>query len=218
MHDTSTSFPEAAAIAAARTGHIVRSSPIDLEGVVDAIDHGLLLVDANARVLFANRSACEVLEAGHALACEDGIVTPAVHSQRHAWRRTLARLSAGDSAIVDLSSSIEPMHVTLNAIGEIPGCAPGMHVIAIGMAPSPAAWQCRIAAFARHYRLTRAEVRVLSDLLDDHPPRQIACRLGVSVSTVRTHLRHVLQKTAASSLRRLTAMVFRMPPVLWDEG
>jgi len=217
MHDTSTAFPGAAAIAAARIGHIVRTGPIDLEGVVDAIDHGLLLVDANARVLFANRSACEALETGHALACENGVVTPAVHSHRHAWRRALARLSAGESAIFDLSSSIEPMHVTLNAIGEIPGCAPCMRVIAIGMAPSPAAWQCRIDAFARHYRLTRAEVRVLSDLIDDHAPQQIAVRLGVSVSTVRTHLRHVLQKTAASSLRRLSTMVFRMPPVLWDE-
>lgn len=80
-----------------------------------------------------------------------------------------------------------------------------------GIAPSPAALERRIDAFASHYRLSQAEARVLAHLTDDDGPVQIAGRLGISVSTVRTHLEHMQQKTDASGIRQLATRVLRMP-------
>jgi DNA-binding CsgD family transcriptional regulator len=54
-----------------------------------------------------------------------------------------------------------------------------------------------IVALARIFGLTCAEARVLAHLADDHTPNEIGTALGVSVTTVRTHLQSLFQKTGA---------------------
>jgi DNA-binding CsgD family transcriptional regulator len=56
-----------------------------------------------------------------------------------------------------------------------------------------AAWYERVA---KHFRLTRAEQRVLLRLAEGLAPKQIAEELRVSVATVRTHIQTLLFKTA----------------------
>src|SRR5262249_48191485 len=45
-----------------------------------------------------------------------------------------------------------------------------------------------VSGLERLYRLTAAEARVLALLLDANAPQQIAGALGISITTVRTHL------------------------------
>jgi len=54
-----------------------------------------------------------------------------------------------------------------------------------------------IVALARIFGLTCAESRVLAHLADDCTPTEIGTALGVSVTTVRTHLQSLFQKTGA---------------------
>lgn len=188
--------------------------PTSLVRIVHALDLGLLLVDAEARRLFANQSARRSLASGQSLVLEGDLVMPAARARRAGWKRMLARLQPGEGALFDLLDEAEggpPRHAALSAMGPLTGDESGRAVLAIGIAPSPAAQEGRIDAYASHYRLTRAEARVLAHLTDDHDPGQIACSLGISVSTVRTHLKHILQKTGASSMRQLATRVLRMP-------
>ncbi len=55
-----------------------------------------------------------------------------------------------------------------------------------------------MAAFARHHRLTAAEVRVLALLIQGHDVAAIALQLSVARSTIRTHVRVLLEKTGAT--------------------
>lgn len=66
-----------------------------------------------------------------------------------------------------------------------------------------------IVALARIFGLTCAESRVLAHLVDDRTPSEISAALGVSVTTVRTHLQALFQKTGArrqAELVRLALM------------
>lgn len=66
-----------------------------------------------------------------------------------------------------------------------------------------------IVALARNFGLTCAQARVLAHLAEDRTPSEVGTALGVSVTTVRTHLQPLFQKTGARrppELIRLTLM------------
>jgi len=61
----------------------------------------------------------------------------------------------------------------------------------------------RIEALCRECRLSNAERYVLMLLADGMAVEAVARQLGVQISTLRTHVRHLLDKTQASSLMQL---------------
>ncbi len=56
----------------------------------------------------------------------------------------------------------------------------------------------RVAALTTHHRLTPMEGRVLAQLAQGLGVADIAAASGVTVHTVRTHLKHLFEKTGAS--------------------
>ena len=50
---------------------------------------------------------------------------------------------------------------------------------------------------AQLYRLTSAEKRVLSAVMNSGGVRAVACALGISEATVKTHLQNIFGKTGA---------------------
>lgn len=69
----------------------------------------------------------------------------------------------------------------------------------IPLAPQrPSRWRPKRSAvetIAQSYKLTASELRVLEAVVEIGGVRPIADALGLSPTTVKTHLRHILQKT-----------------------
>ena len=55
------------------------------------------------------------------------------------------------------------------------------------------------SGMAAYFGLTRAECVVVDAMVEMEPPAQIAARLGVSVNTIRTHIRRIYGKLAVRS-------------------
>jgi len=70
-----------------------------------------------------------------------------------------------------------------------------------------------VQGFARGYGLTAAETRVLVALCNGVPPAQAAVELGVAISTIRSQIGSMRQKTGAESIRALVRQVAILPPV-----
>ncbi len=70
-----------------------------------------------------------------------------------------------------------------------------------------------VTLFARERGLTGAEGQVLEQVCKGLRPAQIATRHGVQISTVRTQLRAIRQKTASDSVRELVEKVSVLPPL-----
>jgi len=62
-------------------------------------------------------------------------------------------------------------------------------------ADTPTAIQSWLSALGRHHRLTGAEVRVLGLLAGGQDAAAMASSLGVSVATIRSHIRALFDKT-----------------------
>jgi DNA-binding CsgD family transcriptional regulator len=184
--------------------------------VLDELDYGVVIVDAQAEVSFINRTArAEHTSAGlHNLMLGDrlsagtpletGELLRAVRDAAQLSRRSLVRLGTGMRhciAVVPVGSETS----TLDSLG-------GQALLLFGRRQVCA--PISIAFFARTFGLTPTETQVLEALCQGEPPARIAALNGVAVSTIRTQLTAIRQKTQTGSLRELVRQVSTLPPIV----
>ncbi|MEY4748146.1 MAG: hypothetical protein RIQ60_360 [Pseudomonadota bacterium] len=182
--------------------------------VLDELDYGVVMVDAQGDVSFFNRTArgdhasagLQNLAVGDRLTAATLVETQelqrAIRDAALLARRSLVRLGTGMRhciAVVPLSSevSVDGNGQALLLFGRRQVCAP-----------------ISIAFFARTFGLTPTEGQVLEALCQGEPPARIAARNGVAVSTIRTQLTAIRQKTQTGSLRELVRQVSTLPPIV----
>jgi len=186
-----------------------------LTRMLDEIDYGMLMVNADAHVLYANHAARHELDGQHPLRLlgqslvthrgED--VAPLCEALAAAQRglRRLLTLGEGQQRV---SVSVVPLpgdmagagaagHATLLVLGKRQMCAP-----------------LSVQGFARSMQLTPAETRVLDMLCNGVRPTEVATRQGVALSTVRTQIGSIRAKTGAASIRELVRQVGLLPPLV----
>ena len=184
-----------------------------LAATLDEIDYGMLLLTDEVRVLHVNHAARAELDADHPLqllgrelrARRPQDVLPLADALHAAARRGLRKLmTLGDGAhrvsvsVVPLAlHDAESAPVTLVMLGRRRVCG-----------------ELSVQGFAQSHRLTAAEVRVLAALCRGTPPNQIAVDVGVAISTVRTQIGNIRQKTGAESIRALVHQVAALPPLM----
>jgi DNA-binding CsgD family transcriptional regulator len=169
---------------------------------------GILLVGRAGRLTFANKTAEAWLHSGRGLRLEGGVVTA---SDADAARR-LARLvaSCGDAGIGDAGpggtlAMPHPDGPALN-VTVVPFRPPETgsegHLFgfprpaAILVVSDPAAERDeRKARLRRDYRLTAAEAELALEIAKGDGREAAAARMGISLSTARTHLMRIFDKT-----------------------
>ncbi len=177
----------------------------------DEIDYGIVIVDRLARVLNANHmarclcaerdSAC-LLQADRLAArqCgDDHLLQHAVQSAAGQGRRSLLTLGAGG----------HPQTVAVVPLGQ--GAAPAVLLV---FGKRQVCEALSVDHYARVNGLTHAESMVLAALCDGDKPQEIAERFGVAVSTVRTQIASIRQKTRTDSIRDLVRRIAVLPPIV----
>jgi len=186
-----------------------RSGTPWLGPMLDELDYGMLLLDANARLLHANhaaRSACAgehpLQLQGHRVRTRHREHAPLLNAALEAARRGRRRLLAlGDArhpvpvAVIPLQ--VDGRHATLLMMGRRQICEP-----------------LSLQGFARCHALTPAELRLLEGLCAGLEPHALAQQHGVSLATVRTQIRGIRAKTGARSLRELVRQLSVLPPIV----
>lgn len=185
-----------------------------LERMLDIVDYGMLLVLEDGRVAFANQVARIELDARHPLQ----LAGQALHV-RHAChvaplREALAfALQKGLQRLLTLSEGgAPPVNIAIVPVRG-PGSSRCIGAMVL-LGKREACDDLSAEAFARHHKLTAAEVRVLKQLCTGHRPADIARSQGVTLSTVRTQIVCVREKTGAASIGALVRDVARLPPLV----
>lgn len=211
LHDTLSGLPDDAALAQWMSGRA--AAPAVPHGalllrLLDEIDYGLLLVDGDGRVRLANRQArleCAAPAAPLRLLRDelqprragDGATLRAALAAARAGRRTLLAFDALHIAVVPLDDPEGGPSQTLLVFGKRRVC----EALSVEM-------------FARAHGLTSAESKVLQALCGGAQPAGIARDFGVAVSTVRTQLASLRQKTQSASIGDVVKQVAVLPPLL----
>lgn len=180
--------------------------------VLDGVDYGLWLLDDQGCVRLANRSAMAACRRDGPFALLEGQLLvrdpgyrqrflEAVHDARAGLRRMVRVAERGPRSMAAVvphrGRRADQGPQCLVLLGRRGACEP-----------------LSLELFARTHQLTLAETLVLGGLSEGLSPAQIAQRLSVAVSTVRTQLNAIRAKTGTQSLRALMQQVSGLPPVM----
>ncbi len=187
-----------------------RERPLDalLARALDEVDYGIVLLRADGVVVHLNHQARRRIASGLPLQLVGRRLCPAsatlagrfgdaLHAAAVRGLRRLVDLGGGDAA---------RSHVALVPV------EPGVAALLIGK--STVCEDLSIQHFARTHALTPAETRVLAALGAGVAPADIACEQGVKLSTVRTQIGAIREKTGAPSITALVRMVAALPPMV----
>ncbi|MCK1383451.1 LuxR C-terminal-related transcriptional regulator [Bradyrhizobium sp. 21] len=177
----------------------------DLADVLDGLSTAICLLDADGRVVHAN-AACRRLFADANLLAMVGDRIVARNTQADKIFRSLCEIDNGDRGAhsaarrqIELATSIDGQHYLLHALSlkrdrSLPRdiAATALFVQRASMTPLLAA-----DAIATAFRLTPSELRVLMAIVEIGGVPEIAAKLGIAETTVKTHLGRLFEKTGA---------------------
>jgi DNA-binding CsgD family transcriptional regulator len=183
-----------------------------LEGLLDRFAVAALVSDPAARPGFLNARAETLLAAADGLALSpDGLVaaTPAL---THELRDGIARVatSNGDGRIAAIRLRLQrpsrrpALRVTLTPAGRLDPDGAGSVAVLVSEPDAPPLIDKEALADAFH--LTRREADVACLLASGADMSAIAAALDLGIGTVRSHLKHVFQKTGTASQAALVAL------------
>lgn len=191
----------------------------DLTEASEAVSHGIVIVDRR-RVGYANRAAERILAARDGLRIDDGLLradSPFADAQ---LEHSISRASAPDSADVWGGSFLcarpsgrRPyvIHVLPTEPNSAAAHTSG-RVMVVVVDP-----ECRpeppVTLLRRLYGLTNSEAQVALLVMRGEGLAPIADELSVSLTTVKTHLAHVFDKTGMHRQAELVRLLSVIDPL-----
>ena len=185
-----------------------------LTGALDELDYGLLILDTTGHLMQANQMGHQHCTALHgSCRLQDGRLHTRAGSDDPVLQRALTQAAAGRRSLLKLGEGPHVETVAVVPLGSPQGGrADGAILLVFGKLQVCEALS--VEHFARVHSLTHAEGMVLTALCSGDEPSAIARRFGVAVSTVRTQIASVRQKTQAASIRDLVRQVAMLPPIV----
>jgi len=184
-----------------------------VEAMIDVVDNALALLQADGLLGMANRAMRNLLEDGRLLRLDgQGQVRakdPTDHAvYMEAWvaanrrgMRRMLHLGPGDGGRV----------MTVSGLGNAPIGVVRPCLLTISRAS--VCDELPLKLYAKLCALTPAESQVLELLVHGLDPVLVARSLDVRLTTVRTHISKILDKSGSRSLRDLQRRVAMLPPV-----
>lgn len=207
--------------------HICRSAKIGLalelkalnnarlETTLNSLSAGVFLVNRDGKILFMNSSAEDQIKRGHAIALLNNKLMPKDASAA----LTFAQALNCDNHLVTCSVSIALPDALGGLVATLLPLEKGERQN-LGGASAPAAFAVFVQdpafvppvpgeAFAQLYGLTPSELRVSLAMAPSLSPQEAADNLGLSITTVKTHLQNVFGKTGTNKQSDLMQLLMR---------
>lgn len=188
-----------------------------LADTLDGLAAAILLVDGAGRVTHTNASGQALLEDRVILCSHGGRLAAREVGSDRALRGAFAAAAAGDRAIGSkgvVVSMAAPdgrryvAHVLPLTAGARRSAGSAYDVVAAVFVQEAALETPSMPdVLAKAYKLTAMELRVLLGIVQLGGGPTVAEKLGISENTVRSHLRHVYQKTGANRQADLVKLV-----------
>lgn len=208
------------ALAAARPRHVAAAN--DAAAVewarcqarmLDEVGYGMILVDAYGAVRMMNPAARAELEGEHPLQVCEGRLCARHRAEAALLKAALdAAASRGTRDLLLLGDSAARVSITVLPLGA--DALEGAPATMLLLGRRRLSDNLSVQFFARCRGLTPTETRVLELLCSGVQPVQIALLQGVRISTIRTQIGGIREKTGARSIRDVVNMVSMLPPMV----
>jgi DNA-binding CsgD family transcriptional regulator/PAS domain-containing protein len=186
------------------------------EHALNSIGSAILLLDTNGRILFANQKAELLLSQSVNPTVLNGRLCSQDIDKNNAIKQALRQAQAGlgTTLRLDDGGTIGLRVLTFSPISPKSSdkLSTPARILVMISEPEIAAPD-ELAEFAKLYRLTAAETRVLTQLLQQQGTKEIAGALHVSMPTLRTQLSALFAKTNTKSQRELIRFCLAHPMI-----
>jgi DNA-binding CsgD family transcriptional regulator len=179
------------------------------------LDCGVMLVDAEAQLIFANNAAEATFAERGGLRLERGRLAAPQGSDTAALRRLIAGAAQGTGGSFVVARETRPsLLVVATPFKEARNGHPCQGPKAILFIKDLKRPETRsLAAFSEYFGLTAAQASLARELMKGDGVTAAATRLGISRATARTHLMHIFQKTATGRQAELVRLMLE-----WSEA
>ena len=201
-------------------GKTIDRNMVDAAAFADTIDGlaaGVFLVDADLKLIHANKSGDAILESRDFLFLADGLLKARDSKAQGALRAMVAAAADGEIAMAANGAAILLTARTgeRHGVNVLPLASGRRRDACIGYAAAAAifvrstavSFPLPVQTVCDLYRLTAGEVRVLFLIVELHSVAATAQMLGLSQATVKTHLRSIFRKTGAPNQAALVKLV-----------
>lgn len=179
----------------------------------DEVAYGVLLLDQQGQARLLNRSARQEFDEQHPLRLVAGQVQGRTRADTVAFSAALAAAQRrGQRELVTLGEGGARVSVAIVPLAA--DALDGGPATMLLLGKRQVGESLSVLGFARSHALTPAETRVLGALCAGVPPAKIAEQQGVRISTVRTQIGGLREKTGARSIRALVRLVAVLPPMV----
>ncbi|HEX4510937.1 MAG TPA: LuxR C-terminal-related transcriptional regulator [Burkholderiaceae bacterium] len=182
-----------------------------LNQILDELDVGIVVTEATGRVRFANRSALRSCEHGGPCRIVQGVVKAAQEHEELGFVRALRQAADGRRSLLTIDDAGTTRFLAFVPVGSD---GRGDCGVLLMLGRTQVCGALSVEFFARQYGVTTAESAVLSALCNGKSPRAIAEERGIAVSTVRTQISRIRQKTGARSITELLRLASTLPPLV----
>jgi DNA-binding CsgD family transcriptional regulator len=187
------------------------------DALLDTTATALIVVDPDCRIVLANHAAWCLLEAGDGLRVRHDRLAAAYAGDTADLRRHLEAAADRDPATrkafaVKRRSGARPYGVMTSCVPvDAAGLTPGRRLVAVFIADPDAPSPDLATGLQAAYDLTPAEADLVALLAHKAPSlAEAAQRLGISLTTVKTHLKHCFEKTGVQRQTELVRLALSM--------
>lgn len=197
------------------------NTTVEIAGALEVVRHGVLIVAGDHLVINVNSAAERIFRAEDGLCMRSGRITAtSTHAERE-LHRAIHNALDGEGSTIRRGRSFDcvrpsgkrpyVIHVlpSNRRDADEPPRQPMAMVLIIDPEdePEPAA-----ALLRRLYRLTNAEAEIALRMMHGAGVKQISEELSISLTTVRTHLQHVFDKTDTHRQAELVRLLLVLSP------
>jgi DNA-binding CsgD family transcriptional regulator len=205
--------------------------PPDSELIASALDElacGVIIIDAQGRILHQNLAAHTVLSRGDCVSVEGGVITASHEPDARQLTDALAKAAQGKRSMIALGAlsrttvAVVPLHREQAVSGDNPGTSPSLSSAAKGGSQRFALMFSRagvceslmLSFFSRAHQLTASEETILGLMCAGLTAPEMAVQLKVAEATVRSHVRNICAKTHSNGIREVVKRLAVLPPLM----
>jgi DNA-binding CsgD family transcriptional regulator/glutaredoxin-related protein len=197
---------------------------------LDSMALGVLVVDQDGRLQFANSLAHRMLARADGLRVEDGVLRGQTEDGSDLGRHVRAAIAsppgpagARHGALrLKRARSAEPYLAVVSPLKAAPGRFsaqfPGEGLAALFVRDADHAVETRVELLQRLYGLTGSEARLTDLIALGKPLKKVASALGVTEGSARQYIKQVFRKTGVHGQPDLVRKVMNLPPSLSLDG
>ncbi len=208
-------------------GEKARSGPPSVDLIAGALDElacGVIIIDAQGRILHQNLAAHSVLSRGDCVAIEDGIISVSHAPDEQRLKDALATAAQGKRSMIALGAlsrttvAVVPLHrkhaLASDNSSPGPSAKPDPERFALMFSRAGVCESLMLSFFSRAHHLTASEENILGLMCAGLTAPEMAVQLKVAEATVRTHVRNICAKTHSSGIRDVIKRLSVLPPLM----